>query len=83
MPRAHDGRQTLFSAGDADAGFGTIKISCSRCHETTAVSPMHLLRLGLPSLHLPLLRRGFPSYLSCPACGRRSWVKLSLWRTRS
>jgi hypothetical protein len=34
--------------------------------------------MALPSVHLPLVRRGHPSWMRCPACARRTWVRLGL-----
>ena len=73
------GRQSLYSvsAGQPPAP-GALTISCSSCREESAVTPRQLLMLALPSLHLPFVRRGYPSWLRCPACDRRTWVKVVL-----
>jgi hypothetical protein len=72
------GRQSLFSdAGEARA-MGPVTITCSDCGETSAVTLRQALRLALPSLHLPLLRPGYSSLMRCPACRRRTWVKLGV-----
>ncbi len=42
------------------------------------MTPRQLLMLALPSLHLPFVRRGYPSWMRCPACDRRTWVKVVL-----
>jgi hypothetical protein len=40
------------------------------------VSPRRLATLALPSVHLPMIRRDHPSWMRCPACGKRTWVKI-------
>ena len=77
--RVSDGRQSLFSQGDRDGSMGAVRVECSRCGVTSAVSPFHALRLATPSIHDPILHHGHPSFVVCPACRQRSWVKLSLW----
>jgi hypothetical protein len=74
------GRRALFSAADADAtpAAGSILVDCSGCASRTVLSPLQAVRLLLPSLHLPLLRRGHPSWLRCPACHRRTWTRLGV-----
>jgi hypothetical protein len=73
------GRQSLYSvpSGRPPAP-GTLTISCSSCGAESVVTPRRLLMLALPSLHLPLVRRGYPSWMRCPACDRRTWVKVVL-----
>lgn len=69
----------LFSAGRRPPPFGTLAVDCSACRRETPVSPVALIRAALPlSLHLPLLRR-YHSLMRCPACGRRTWVRV-VWR---
>jgi hypothetical protein len=72
------GRQSLYSVTGQPPAPGAVTISCSSCHEDSVVTPRRLLRLALPSLHLPLVRRGHPSWMRCPACDRRTWVKVVL-----
>ena len=73
------GRQSLYSvpSGQPPAP-GALTISCSSCGERSVVTPRQLLLLALPSLHLPMIRRGHPSWMRCPACDRRTWVKVVL-----
>lgn len=77
-PTARDpqGKRAIFSTDVQQAAFGTASVECSSCHQTTAVTMRQLARLAVPSLHLPVLRRRFPSWLRCPACQRRTWVRL-------
>jgi hypothetical protein len=67
----------LFSSPEPEPAPGaTLVVECSSCLKETPVSPLDLIRAALPvSLHLPFVRR-YHSYLRCPACGRRTWVRL-------
>ena len=73
-----DRLRVLFSPPDVEPVLGGISISCSRCGATEVVSLTHFARLALPSLHVPVLRGEHPSFIRCPACNRRSWVKLEI-----
>ena len=72
------GRRALYSDAQQPPALGTVTITCSACEETSVVTPLGLVPLALPSLHLPLLRRGHSSWMRCPACGRRTWVRLGM-----
>ena len=73
------GRQSLYSVSSGQPPApGVLTISCSSCGEASVVTPRQLLLLALPSLHLPFVRRGYPSWMRCPACDRRTWVKVVL-----
>ena len=77
--RDQEGKRALFSAADltvAAPAFGFLTIDCSDCHERTVVSVPQAVRLAVPSLHLPLLRRAPWSWMRCPACRRRAWVEV-------
>jgi len=57
---------------------GGLVVECSSCLARTPVSPLALARAAFPiSIHLPLLRP-YHSYLRCPACRRRAWVRVRL-----
>jgi hypothetical protein len=74
------GRAALYSSA-ADRRqplLGTFLVECSACRRETPVTAGDLVRLGVPSLHLPFVKR-FPSLMRCPACGRRTWVRVH-WR---
>ncbi len=59
---------------------GLLWIECSSCLAETPVSPVDLARAALPfSLHLPFVRH-FHSLMRCPACSRRTWVRVSIRR---
>ena len=51
--------------------------TCSECHNATVVSYGRAVKLAVPSVHLPLVRRAYPSWMRCPACVERHWVKIS------
>ena len=74
------GRAALYSsdAGHQPPALGTFLVECSACHRETPVTAGDLIRLGIPSLHLLFLKR-YPSLMRCPACGRRTWVRIR-WR---
>jgi len=73
-----EGKRLLFSAADQPAAYGSFTIDCSDCSVRSVVSAAQVLRLALPSLHLPGLRRDHWSYMRCPACRRRAWVRVGL-----
>lgn len=70
------GRHSLYSVTTQPPAPGAVTVECSACGEVSAVTPRQLITLALPSVHLPLLRRGHPSWMRCPACNRRTWVKV-------
>jgi hypothetical protein len=71
------GRMALFSSPEPEPpATGALLVECSSCLKETPVSPLDLIRAALPfSVHLPFVRR-YHSYVRCPACGRRTWVRL-------
>lgn len=72
------GRQSLYSGSDQRPAPGAVTVSCSSCGAQSLVTPRQLVMLAVPSVHLPLVRRGHPSWMRCPACERRTWVKVGL-----
>ena len=72
------GRQALYSVAEQPPALGAVTVECSGCGQTSVVTPRALLRLAVPSVHLPLLRGRHFSWLRCPACDRRTWVRLGL-----
>ncbi len=72
------GKAALFSTSTATPSLGTAVITCSACHSASPVSYLRALTLAVPSLHLVVLRRDFPSWMRCPDCGRRTWVRIQL-----
>ncbi|HEY7281365.1 MAG TPA: hypothetical protein VID47_07190 [Actinomycetota bacterium] len=74
------GRAALYSSGPSREQplFGTFIVECSACRRETPVTAGDLIRLGIPSLHFPFVKR-FPSLMRCPSCGRRTWLRIR-WR---
>jgi hypothetical protein len=70
------GKSALFSGAPVTPSFGSVVITCSLCQNATVVSYPQALRLALPSLHLPIVRRGYPSWMRCPVCQHHRWVRL-------
>jgi hypothetical protein len=70
------GKSALFSRDTVNPSLGSVVITCSDCHVATVASYARALHLALPSLHLPLVRRDYPSWMRCPACDERHWVKV-------
>ena len=74
------GRMALYSSAEpeparAEGGF---TIECSSCLAETSVGAVDLARAALPlSVHVPFVRR-FHSFMRCPACGRRAWVRVRI-----
>ncbi len=73
-PHDADGKRLLFSSTDTARPMGTLRIECSACGTDSAVTFATAVRLALPSVHLPFVRH-YSSYMRCPACGRRTWVR--------
>jgi hypothetical protein len=77
-PSDPEGRRALYSVAGQSPSLGAVTIDCSSCERTSVVTPRRLLGLAAPSLHLPLIRREHPSWMRCPACGHRTWVRVRL-----
>jgi hypothetical protein len=88
-----EGKRALFSSthGDDRPGAGSVIVECSRCDQRTVLAPFAALRAAVPSLHfglgvgrgenestVGLLRRRHASVMRCPACGRVSWVRVTI-----
>jgi hypothetical protein len=83
-----EGRAVLFTGARTPGGhlpgaqilgaLGTVTVRCSACRVTTPLTPLAALRAAVPSLHLLLPRREHPSWMRCPACARRTWVRLGV-----
>lgn len=73
------GRMALYSSGERQTpALGLFIVECSSCRRETPLSPLQLARASLPfSIHLPIVKR-YQSYMRCPACGRRTWLRVSL-----
>lgn len=69
-----EGRGALYSAHRPT---GPVRVDCSRCGATTRISAADALR-RIAGLSLWLPGRTYSRLLRCPACHRRSWVRLRL-----
>jgi hypothetical protein len=69
---AGDGKDALFSKRDSSPG--RIAVECGRCGATTHLSASDAARRLLVSLWVP--GKSFSRRLRCPACHRRSWVRV-------
>ena len=92
--RDAEGKRALFSSMGPDTGVpavGSVTIDCSRCGESTVMSPLAAARAAFPSLLLSvgigrgdrvstlgMFRRQDGAFLRCPACGRGSWTRLTV-----
>lgn len=91
--RDAQGKRALFSAvpQTASPSLGSVLVECERCDERTVLGLAQAARKALPSLHLgvwighgeqahgvSVLKRDYPTYMRCPACGRPSWVRFTL-----
>jgi uncharacterized protein (DUF983 family) len=87
-----EGKRALFSSIEHERPSGAgITIECSRCGETTRLTPAAALRAAFPAIHLSivvgrgdhestlgLVRRQHGSWLRCPACGRGAWTRVTV-----
>lgn len=73
-----DGRRALFSTEPPIPALGSVAVDCSTCGETTVIGVRQALRAALPSVHLPMIKKGHSSWMRCPACGLHTWVKVSV-----
>ncbi len=68
------GKHALFSATERRPY--TCTVECSSCRDETRVNYLELAALAFPvHFHVPLLRYHH-SWLRCPSCGNRTWVRL-------
>lgn len=73
------GRMALFSSTEPEPAGPKrgLMVTCSSCLAETRVSPADLAKAALPfSVHLPFVRR-YHSFIRCPACGRRAWMRVT------
>jgi hypothetical protein len=78
-PLDAEGKRALFSSSSPAPARGAVTVECSSCGAESVLSAAQWLRAAVPSLHLPLLKRRYPSWMRCPACRRRTWVKPHLF----
>ena len=50
-----EGKRALFSSTEVARPGGGIRIECSRCSQTTALTPTAALRAAFPALHLSVV----------------------------
>jgi hypothetical protein len=77
-PSDPQGARSLYSVADQAPSLGAVTVDCSRCDRTSVITPRRLLGLAAVSVHLPLVKRGHPSWMQCPSCGHRTWVRLGV-----
>lgn len=73
-----DGRRALFSTEPPIPALGSVAVDCATCGETSVIGLRQALRAAFPSVHLPILKKGYSSWMRCPACGLHTWVKVSI-----
>jgi hypothetical protein len=72
------GKRALFSGSTVRPGpLGTLALECSSCKRESPVRFRDIPRLTFP-LTVTLPRR-YHTYMKCPGCGRRTWVRAH-WR---
>lgn len=71
-----EGKAALFSRPEQPTSLGSVTIVCSSCRRSTVRSYAGALRLAVPSLHLPMVHKPYPSWMRCPACAQRTWVRV-------
>jgi hypothetical protein len=55
---------------------GTLVVECSACETSSRVSYLDFVLLNLPiGVWLPLPGLGFNRRMTCPACGRWTWLQ--------
>lgn len=72
------GKHALYSASEKKSFSCTVE--CSECREETRVSYIELAALMFPvAFHLPLVKYHH-SWFRCPACGKRTWLRIHIDR---
>jgi hypothetical protein len=68
------GKYALYSASERRPF--TCTVECSACRDETRVSCVELAALLFPiNFHLPVIKYHH-SWFKCPACGRRTWLRV-------
>lgn len=68
-----EGKAALFSTGPHEPG--SVVVACSACEARSRISVADVaVRLTMGSLWFPLRRHSH--WMSCPACGRRTWCQV-------
>jgi uncharacterized protein with PIN domain len=74
-PLDSEGKRALFSASSPAPARGAVTVECSSCGVESVLSAAQWVRAAVPSVHLPVVKRDYPSWMRCPACRKRTWVK--------
>jgi len=81
--RDPQGRMALFSSLEPEPAAPLtqfLRLECSSCLKETPATPADLVRAAIPfALFLPFVR-SYPALIRCPACGRRTWMRISVVR---
>jgi hypothetical protein len=73
------GKRALFSVSEPEIpAFGAVSVECSSCSKVSVLGMRQALRLAVPSLYLPVLRRRYPAFLHCPACESWTWTRVRI-----
>ena len=70
-----EGKRALFEAGGTTGG--AVRIQCARCGQETRVSVVKAMSL-LARVSLWIPGRQYSRRVRCPACHKRSWVRMTL-----
>ena len=68
-----DGKEALFHTHRAE---GDVLLHCSRCDAESVLTLTQAL-VGMAALGCWIPGKTFGQRMRCPACGQRSWVRLS------
>ena len=89
-PRRGGPRNALFSEYDGklrvvpdeseetatDVAGPAFVLDCSECGAKSRVGLIGVMLAATPSLHLPLVKRDYPSFMRCPRCQAHRWVSI-------
>jgi hypothetical protein len=78
-----DGKRALFSTDAPASSVGSVRVDCSSCAVTSVLGMRQALRLAIPSLHLLVLKRDYPSFARCPECHQFTWLRIKVVLTGS
>jgi hypothetical protein len=74
------GKQALFSGADNPPSLGSVAVDCAKCHRRSVISLTQMVQLSLPGVHAPVPGKGHRAFMKCPACGKRSWLGVTVGR---
>lgn len=74
------GKQALFSGADNPPSLGNVAVDCAKCHRRSVISLAQMVHLSLPGVHAPVPGKGHRAFMKCPACGKRSWLGVTVGR---